>query len=99
MNIAVITEKIRRAFGARPRASGVPRSELLRLQVHLAETCGGRVIGCPCGGVVTPVVNHQPFGMEIAALVCIACHTVNALDECGLFAAPEAVPASCATVH
>lgn len=90
--LASLTERIRRAFGPKPGA------ELLRLQVHLSRSCGGGVIGCRCGGFVTPVVNHRPSGLEIAALACVACHSVNGLDEPGLLELPE-LPAPAATIH
>jgi hypothetical protein len=86
--LASIKERIRRAFGPSPRAL------LVHLQHHLTDHCGGAVIGCRCGGLVVPVVNYKPYGLEIAALACVACHEVNGLDEPGLFAAPDAAALS-----
>jgi hypothetical protein len=85
--LRVIGRNLRRVFGARPRASSIsPHLELTRLQEHLSDTCGGAVIGCgDCkeGGYLVPIVNYRPFGMEVAALVCVTCHAVQALDKPG----------------
>ena len=88
-------KRIRRAFGPRPRASCNPPAELLlRLQVHLSETCGGSVMGCGCGGYITPIVNRYPTHNAIVGLGCLSCHAVMPLEEIGILdRAPESVEA------
>ena len=79
--LATISQRIRRAFGR--RRGGEPAPEITRLMNHLAATCGGGVLGCPCGGVVTPIVNSYPDRTEVVALACLDCHSVASLEENG----------------
>ena len=97
--LASITERIRRAFGPRSRAPSNAVPELVRLQLHLSETCGGAVAGCPCGGLITPVVNVHPHGLELAALACTACHEVRGLIETGWLVRECEASARSETIH
>jgi hypothetical protein len=98
--LASMTERIRRAFGLRPRATSNRWPELVRLQTYLQETCGGAVAGCPCGGgLITPVVNVHPHGLEFAALACTACHEVRGLTEPGWLVGECEASAPTETIH
>jgi hypothetical protein len=67
---------------------------------HLAATCGGGIVGCPCGGIITPIVNRYPDRIDVVALACIACHSVAGLEESGtLGGANVAQPTAGMTVH
>ena len=102
--LATISRRIRRAFG---RPGDEPAPELLfRLQAHLSATCGGAVMGCRCGGYITPIVNRYPTHTAVVALGCLSCHSVAPLEESGVLesapesegVAPRPSPAG-ATVH
>lgn len=87
--LATISRYIRRAFGRRRVSKPAPEL-LLRLQVHLSQTCGGGVIGCGCGGYITPVVNRYATHNAVVALACLNCHIVLPLEEGGILdLAPE----------
>lgn len=98
-----IADKIRRLLGLNPRA--VPeihprsRPELVRLQRHLLETCGGSVMNCPaCSGLVTPIVDISASGgIEFPAIACISCHNVHTLSQSGWIVEDEADAAE--TLH
>src|SRR5437763_974890 len=81
--LATISRRIRRTFGR--RRGGEPAPELLfHLQTHLSDTCGGAVMGCRCGGYITPIVNRYPTCNAVVALGCLSCHAVMPLEEIGI---------------
>lgn len=96
--LATISRRIRRAFER--RRGREPALELVRLMDYLAATCGGGVLGCPCGGVITPIVNRYPDRAEVVALACLACHAVADLEETGTLVGGSAKQAPAGvTVH
>jgi hypothetical protein len=34
-------------------------------------------MACGCGGIVTPIVNCYPNSIDVVAVVCISCRTVD----------------------
>ncbi len=79
-----VLETVRRLTRIFGRTEDRFPENLNALQDHLAQTCGGAVMMCGCGGGVTPVVNVYPSHRTVEALACIGCHTVTPLRKRGV---------------